>query len=267
MAMNARHRYIVLNIGLWLLLAGAGAAGITLLRQYGSAVAERERARTVLARAQAHYDDGDFATCQAELTQALALAPSVGAEIVDRFGARLVALPNAAERLAAEAAGTQDTLTQARVEILRGNAERGGRLLESYAAAGGRDPRAALWRGRLAVNAARFAEARDYFMYYWRANESEKKTTLARLRAPSGADLEQRMQSGRDLFHAGLWTEAFAAFAELRHAGAADPELEFFQAVEEDLAGKSDDAKGHYRATLARLPGHLLALHRLRDME
>jgi tetratricopeptide (TPR) repeat protein len=272
MALNARHRYIALNVGLWLLLALAGAAGIALLRQYGAAIAGHERARALIVRAEAHYEDGDFGACQVEISQALALSPSLLSELLERFGPRLLSLPNTLERLDASAehprgSTPSDSLALAQLAIIQGDVARASQLLERYVSDGGSDPRVSLWRGRIAANAARFTQARDEFARYWQVNASAKTTfTTAIRRASSGTDAEQRMQNGRSFFWAGLWDEAFAAFAEARQAGATEPELEFFQGVEADIAGKTEAARAHYTKTLDRLPNHLLSLRRLRAM-
>ncbi|MBI5093592.1 MAG: hypothetical protein HZB26_14255, partial [Candidatus Hydrogenedentes bacterium] len=200
MALNARHRYILWNAGLWLLLAAAGVVSIGLLRQYGSAVAQQERARALVARADAYYQDGDLASCQGVLVQALTLSPGLLSEVADRFGMRMANLPFSVDGLTAKtsapvAPASPEALASAQLDIVRGNLDQASRLLDQYTANGGRDSRAFLWRGRIALEAADFPKAQHEFARYWQAVPDAKANFDKELGGRADAtDPEQRAQ-------------------------------------------------------------------------
>jgi len=260
-------RYIALNLAAWCGLALFGALLLTGVRQYGQAVMARHAAGRMVADARAAHDRGSSLDAQRTLRAALAADPGTGETVVRRFGPALSGMPLVLAGL--------DTLRQEDPERLSEEAQ-----LLSVLVARPPDtlhPRVftldppgdgSLWLGRAALATGDVKTARDAFRRYW----DRPGGAAARVRArsvlapgPAAAPADLYLQ-GRRFWFAGLWDEAFDAFARARDGGHQSPDLDCFAAVRAELDGNRDAALAAYRAVVEKAPRHRLALLRLRAL-
>ncbi|HDP89887.1 MAG TPA: hypothetical protein ENN42_08025 [Thioalkalivibrio sp.] len=225
---------------------------------------DRHNARKLVAEA-LRYDEQDAELeCQRALGQALLLDPAVCNEVVDRFGPRLSGLPAVRGHLTEIVDAPPQRIGHdmlAKLGILFGRPDQARAHLGGDGALAA--PDLGLLAGRLALDAGDIHAAKRHFDAYWEAPGRDRKAAVAAILSKHPKDSHELCAAGRRLIWGGLWHEAFATFDKARAAGAETAESRFYQGVELELNAKSDAALERYRAVLAEVPTHRLALLRL----
>jgi len=266
MVLGQRQRYIAYNVGLWLVICVGGVALLGVLRQYGFRVSTRQEARGQLAEAKSYCEQNAVAKCEERLHQALDLYPDICGEVIEELGERLVGLPSVRARLGAmldQDPDRVDELTLARYRIVNGETKRAVAVLTDLVAGGDGGREAYLWLARAELASGDMPAAQRHFDEYWAMSADDRAEVVARIRAAGAADAEGLYKTGRKFFNSGLWKEAFSAFSEAGRLGLSTPDLEFFQGVALELAGRREQALDVYSKVLAELPSHLMTLRRL----
>jgi hypothetical protein len=252
-------------VAVWVLVLAAGTIGLMILRQWGWNQIERAHVRDSFAEAWQSYENGDVVQAQKRVSLLLRARPERLPEAMDRFDTALLALPAAAREIErSTAARDLPPIERARHAVIFQSGEAADR---TFAGASDSHRDVVLWQARQHVLAGRFNEARDDFEAYWIANSAARADTAAALR-PKATDLKTNgAQAAGQLFWAGLWVAAIDVANQAREAGADDPSLLFFAALEaEDEQDKAASAV-RYRECLEALPNHGLALRRLLVLE
>ncbi|HOZ49584.1 MAG TPA: tetratricopeptide repeat protein [Candidatus Hydrogenedentes bacterium] len=269
MAAAKPERYIARNIIYWFGICVAGFVLLTAVRQGGSRITARHEARQLLAEGETYSAQNADLECQRTLDRALRLDPAVSEQIVDRFGGRLIGLPLVYSHLSglvADPPGYVSREALVKLSVLMGDIYRAGDPI-SGGPPGRRDGASLLLLGRLALDKGDLFQARDHYDRYW-ANDHDRRldaVSAVFLGNPDGAPALR--DAGRRLFWAGLWEEAFSAFDSARKRGGDDPELQFYEGVQLELAGQPDEALRAYRKVLERAPNHLMTLKRVVALE
>ena len=262
---NARINYLLLNAGVWVVLACLCLGVLAGARHLGMNWAKRQQSLALIASARGALQQGKIEFAQDQLASALALTPAVWPEVGRQLGPQLVGLPDtllSLEQVSAASAvyGETPALDRARLKLLEGDLGPARRLLDGALD----DPNSAYVLGQIAFEQADFPGAKAAFDRYWMNRASARAHTVEVIEQRAGPKVDSEGETLWTLINLGLWDEAIrrAEAPQANHLA----EGMFARALKADLAGDRDGARNGYRETLALRPDFLASLRRLEKL-